>query len=365
MDFDELIDQAELLPAGPKKIELLELAVQYAEAANDELRAYGVRRWLVDTAQSAGMLERAIAAFVMCLKQTDSNPDFEDEQIDILWAYIGITMFAADDPAYALERIDDMLDDLEDRFRRLSLGTRPVEHLRWRMLMRTGRLKEAQKIWQTWKMGQTTELCYDLASQVDSSVELLFRCRRYEDALKEAYPITHEGLESPGPVPEITYCYVMICHLRLGQMKQADEYHKKGIRLLDENQISLFEISYHLVYLVHTRKLERALGHFERRLHWAVNTTDLDNICLFYNATGALFQILADERDSIRLTLPRGFEGFRSDNEYATRELAELMSNVASDIALRFDRRNGNSDYSEWISGLRELCLRGPGQPNG
>ena len=357
MDAESLIEQAEQFPACLQKIILLEQAAHQYELAGRWTRAFETRRRATDAAEDAGLFERAAVSFAKCLHMVDTKPELEEDAEDLLWDFFHVIWFSADEPAIPLEKILEMLEDLRRRFDLHGLNPRPVAHLRWRIWMRIGRMEQAQKEWEIWRNQSSTWFCYDQASQQDSTVDLLFRCGRYEESLQAAEPILKGELKSEPEIPFVTYCYVMMCHLHLGQLEKAKRYHQKGYRLLmaEKRPLSLYEASFHLVYLVHVRELAKALDTFERYLPWAVESTNKDNHCLFFNAAGGLFNTIEDDQP-LSIRTPRDFRWRQENDQYTAHVLGRRLTEEADAIAARFDARNQTTVYSELMHFFRNLC---------
>ncbi|MBM83540.1 MAG: hypothetical protein CMJ78_23520 [Planctomycetaceae bacterium] len=156
---------------------------------------------------------------------------------------------------------------------------------------------------------EDTPMCYGKASQIDSSVEFLYRQGQFKEAVFEATPITKYGMSAPPVVPYLTYCYVMLCHMHLGEIERALEYQKKALRIVKSkpSALSLYEASMLLTLMVRQQDCEAGVRHFEESLPWAVNSTNQDNICLFYNTSAALFEGLAKQRPTVKLRLHNEF----------------------------------------------------------
>lgn len=360
MNLNELMEQAEQLPDGLQKVSLLEDIIRILDSAGDVHGAFDQRLKLIESAMWAGLHERSLVAFVAYLHQFDQSPELQEDYESFFWAYYGIVWFTVDQPAIPLARVDQMFDDLRTRFERLNLNTRPVDHLRWRVDMATGWLDRAQELCETWRKGRTTPLCYDRPSQLDSVVELYFRCGRFQDAIESARPIFEQNLRS-GPVPGLTYCNVMIAHLALGELEEADSTAIKLQQFLKSRHSlgCLYEVAFLFVYFVHRREMTDAMKLFRRYIRWAAETTDKDNISLFLNAAAGMFRVLAEGKQTLLLSIPATMPGFRDDGKYELSQMAADIEMWIDNVSLTFDARNQNSVYSDRIKFFRSLCMDG------
>lgn len=360
MNLNELMEQAEQLPDGLQKVSILENIIRYLDSMGDTRGAFDQRLRLIESAMEAGLHERSLVAFVAYLNQFDHTPELQEDYEDFFWAYFAVIWFTVDQPVIPLARIDQMFADLQTRFEAFQLNLRPVEHLRWRVDMATGELERAQRLCESWRQGKSTRLCYDRASQIDSMVELYFRCSRFQDAIEAARPIFEQNLRS-GPVPGLTYCNVMIAHMAIGEMDKVDAVADK-LRVYLKSRLalgSLYEVAFLFVYFVHRREMSEALKLFRRYIKWAGETTNKDNICLFLNAAAGMFRVYSETNHSMNLTIPASLPWFREDGRYVLSELATHIESWIDDICLTFDKRNQNSVYSDRIKFFRRLCSEG------
>jgi tetratricopeptide (TPR) repeat protein len=191
-------------------------------------------------------------------------------------------------------------------------------------------------------------------------VELYFRRGLFPDAIEAANPIFKQNLRSD-PVPGLTYCNVLAAYLALGDVEQADVYAQKLQQLLKSHHAlgSLYENSFLFVYFVHRRKMKEARKLFDRYVKWAVETKDLDNICLFMNGAVGMFQVLSESKHTMALRLPTELPWYREDGTYSTAELATEIELSINNACGLFDSRNQNSAYSHRIQFFRKLCLNG------
>lgn len=361
LDLDESIDRARQLSDGPQKVAILEQVVRYCDAIGDSRRAFDVRYELVEAASNAGLHEQSLVAFVAFLNYFDRTPDVHDRLDELLWAYFGIIWFTVDQPAISLEQIDQMVDDLRQRFARLGLKDRPVDHLRWRLDMANGFLDRAYEVQKRWSQSRTTQYCYDRACQLDSVVELHFRAGRYRDAIDAAQPIFDQNLRSD-PVPGLTYSNVMISHALLGDHDLASYYAEKLTQYLKGRHSLgyLYEVSFLLTYFVHSRQIERALKLFRQYIRWTSETRDKDNINLFLNAAAELLRIVSADKRSIKLRWDGAFPWCKGHDKYEVAELASQIDAWLAPSIAAFDLRNRNTVYSERLRLFRSICQTSP-----
>jgi hypothetical protein len=89
----ELLDEADRMPEGPARLELLEEAVRRADAHGGEAAGYTIRYGrIIDSCLSNGRGDRLLVAFVWCLGLCDRRPQEFAERELLDW---GVTVMLA------------------------------------------------------------------------------------------------------------------------------------------------------------------------------------------------------------------------------------------------------------------------------
>ncbi|MFM7974810.1 MAG: hypothetical protein ACKO8U_07015, partial [Pirellula sp.] len=108
--LEELMDQAEDLPASPTKVAILEQAVNLSDSLGDLEQSYAIRQDLIEAAVFGGVDDRALVAFAWCIAQSDKDPERFPES-DLLWSFKWILGTISSFPGVSLQRIHQMEDD--------------------------------------------------------------------------------------------------------------------------------------------------------------------------------------------------------------------------------------------------------------
>ena len=98
----------------------------------------------------------------------------------------------------------------------------------------------------------------------------------------------------------------------------------------------------------------------EKCLPWTVNLWDQEMLFYFYVGAGLFCDALGNRQSQVKLSLPDAFPLCQEGGAYDCRALSEWFRGQAEDIAQKFDRRNGNSNYkasleSTWAG---DFCQR-------
>lgn len=349
----EVLDRAREIPPGRGRLAFLDAAIRKADSVGDVKSAYEMRMALIDTAFFNGHDEWAIVAFSWCLARFDESPD-EYSLFDILQKYKGILSYLPNVPAISRVQIIAMEDDMERRYRTCGIGLRSVYYMRWCNLMRMGDLYAAVRFYEAWQDTNLNDMSECGACAQSNRVELMSRLNLDKEALAFAGPIL-EGTLSCSSVPKSTYGIAIRTLLRLGRSADAQKYHEVGYSKISGNEDYLGNIAEHLLYLVVSRDLSKAVRIFERHLLWCVETANLSAKYSFFAASTALLEVLRISRSgTMKLNLPKALASWSDTGKYELHELTAWWRRETTTLADQFDVRNGNdyftNDFAEVVS---------------
>src|SRR6478672_57320 len=123
---ERLLVQANTLPHGPTRIELCEEAARIADLHNDPELGYRAREELVEAACFGGRPDLLIVGFSWCLSTFDQDPSGGISVFQLLWRMKWVVGALPKFPVIELATIDQMLDDMERRFREFGGSLQPV-----------------------------------------------------------------------------------------------------------------------------------------------------------------------------------------------------------------------------------------------
>jgi len=346
-EIEQLLLEASELPATNQKVELLEKAVRLLESHGESEDLFKLKIDLSRTAMDAGLPEKALVLFSEILQSYDQSDVPPVSIEEFLWIYRDYIVDAGDIPAISLDQLNHLMDDLERRLTDAGIPTTAAIHTRWRVLMRTGHLEEAQSHLHQWYEMVPSVICYDWASCIDSVFEFHCLCDAIPEAFEIAEPVLTGEYESRPIVPALTFCRAILCGLQMGEIDIAKKYlnlalKEHQINRQNEDQSELFQSGFWIVGLACTGNVPEALRLFQKHLKWAIASTNLDNIGLFYVSIGALLVEFSETQKVGQFQLPPEFSVFRVDDGYDTLNLGKHFLEKAFEIAAQFDKRNGN-----------------------
>lgn len=360
---EELLRQANGLPHGDSKIMLLEEAVRLADSpgVQSEALRFKAREELVEAATFGGAPDKALVAYSWCLAQMDKKTtggddfSFISSRWQTLWKYKWIMTEICGFPQISRAQIYEMLDDMERRFREEFDSTRAVLKLRSQIERFWGNDVDAVLYYYEWLYSPRDLLSDCKACDLDDEVNFQIYTGDDEQAVRTAEPLL-AGQSRCSTVPQRTYAQVLLPLLRLGRLEEAARYHQKGYRMVSKNKDYLDSIYDHLVFLVLTENLDRAVRLFEKHLPWALDIANLSHRFTFHCGGLLLFeQLRAHGRERVSLRLPQNFPLFVEDGKYAVEAIAAWLDGSLRELAARFNARNGNDYFTRRIAETTEL----------
>ena len=353
--IDKLTEEAEFAGHGPAKIALLEEAVRLADTHGNTEASFNIRLTLMEASTFAGRPDLLLVAFSWCLAQHDRDPDlFGDE--DLLWKYKWVVNHLPDFPQISRKQIDDMLADMETRFEEAGSTLHAVFQQKRDVLMSMGDFESAAEANEQLAQTDRDWLSDCKACIADTEVEHRVLYGEDEEALARASLILR-GRLSCAEVPQRTYAQVLLPLLRLGRVDEAMSFHLKGYRQIAGNPGGfLNHIALHMNFLALTGNLAKAVKLLEKHLPAALENPSLGKRFDFYlSCRQVLDLLLGEDKKAVKLRLPSAFPLYESGGNYLIGNLLGWFANQTQDLAKRFDKRNGNTFFSQKIADLEKL----------
>lgn len=350
----KLVNEASQLGRCLSKVNLLESAIQIADFNGDIKQGFWLRTELIDAAIFSGYVEKTLVAFPWCLAKYDEDPQ-KFPEFQLLWKYKWICEELPKFPQVSREQMQATLIDFADRYQRSGKSLRPFFQLKTIAAIIMNDRSEAIEYERKWMETERDYYNDCRACELDWKIKFLIYIGDYDRALTEAAPIV-QGTLRCAEIPHHTLAALLLPLLKLGRIDEAMEYHRKGYQMVAKNRDFLISVSEHLLFLVATNNLAKAVGLLEKHLQWALEPVEPRSQFYFYRASYFLVKSLQDGSEStVKLILPRSFPLYSQDGCYDISLLVNWFSQAAQDLATRFDRRNGNDYYLNQLSELEQL----------
>lgn len=363
-DPTRLLEDAIDLPYDRERFDLLTRAIESASAVGDESLEFTARSELISTAIAMGDRETTMASFAWCLGRRDANPDRypvgEGGEIDgLLWNYKNVANYMTDHPQFSVEHIEEVLDDLERRYREAGLGMSGVLQVRFMTAISMGRLDHAAELRDAVLVTPRDEYSHCHACVRATQVNFLQRIGDRAGALAMYDGIIEEGLYCMDE-PESVESNILLSLLREGRLDDAREAHFRSYRGARENSDGFPMLHNHLEFCAVTGNEARGLSILERHLHLLPHDP-LDEERRFRALTsyGVLLNAVSakghGELEIHGARDPRVAAALGTPTASTVDAIAESAWREAQVIARSFDDRNDTHRFSRDLDAARAL----------
>lgn len=354
---DSLLTQAGALPHGPTRIELCEEAVRIADSHNDEELAYRAREELVEAACFGGRPDLLIVAFSWCLSTFDNDPYGSISLYTLLWRMKWVVSALPKFPEIELATMHGMLDDMERRFREFGGSIQPVLGKRRSVALQTGDFDAARTAHKQFMRLSRSFLSDCHACELDSLASYWFDIRKNTLGVRKAEEVINGNLRC-AEVPQVTYAEILLPMVRIGRADDAMKYHKKGYPQIRRNVGEVSHWGEHMCFLALTGNEARAAKLLEKHLPDVENCHDPLAKLAFLRHMLVVVECLADQKEKMKLRLPKESPFANDSGEYSLADLAKAVRKRTIELSRQFDRRNRNSYYAELVEELPELLKK-------
>jgi hypothetical protein len=339
---------------GAVKIAALEEAVRMADTLGDAETAYETRQSLIEAATFGGRPELSLVAFSWCLAHSDAHSDRYDAHT-LLWQYKWVAGELDEFPQITRAQIEDSLHDLEVRSARAGYSPYAVETLRLALSIGMGDRPAARAAFEKFEKSKRDGLGDCRACVQSLHVWYYDFIEEWQKAAEAAQPILR-GTMRCREVPHRTYAQLVRPLFRLGRLEEAMECHRKGYRMIQRNAKMVPRIADHLEFLAMTANTVKSLKLVSTHLAGALAATSPRHRYDFLRASSlALLCAQALGKKTIKLHVPPAVPFARKEGVYPIPELQPVLHQLAGELALQFNERNGNAWLTERLEELPAL----------
>jgi tetratricopeptide (TPR) repeat protein len=258
-------------------------------------------------------------------------------------------------PDVSLAQINQLLDDMERRYREFGSTMRAVWQYRRIAAISTGRRDLAEQACQLYLQTERDSLSNCIACEPSNYAGYLSQIERWSEAvdvvdlsLKRKLTCTHE--------PHRILGTGLLPLFHLGRIDEARRHQKRGYRLARNGLEFVGTWAKHLVFLTLVSELEPARRLLERHMKDGLTCFELDDQFEFLKASLLFLERLRREgRSTVKMRLPESIQIPSTTKGRDLTALADWFRRAATDLANRFDARNGNSHYNEQIERIPVL----------
>lgn len=364
--FTQLIEEIDRTPWGPAEQALVAEAVALAVELGDDRLEYEARMRQTASANMNGATDVMLNSFAWCLARHDADPqrfpaDLDYGGADLMWQFKWMASSLRSSPAFSVDQITAVLDDMETHYRAAGLGLSGVLTARFEDSWDAGRIDDAEALRVQLEATPRDEHSHCDACGRSQFAGFFAETDRDADAIRLVEEMLEGGF-SCGEEPEHALSRVLVPYLRAGRFDEAKSAHLRSYRLAKDNPDNLRIVANNIVFAALTGNEARALAQVERHISWLSH--DGLNVDAHFAALAAFAFALdrvtaaghADTpvrgADSPALT---PFFG-EHDGPWGAADLAATAWAAAERIGAEFDRRDGTEGHARSLARMRALA---------
>ena len=339
-----LYQQAAALPYGSAQIALVEEVLRHADTVNDPHLAFTVRLFATNAYTYGGEPAKAFVTFAWTLNDFDRNPGRHHAhgKHTLLWHFKTMVSAMTKFPEIPLARTHAVLDDMERRYREDGHSMQAVYKHRYLVADHVGS-PDADEWFARWQAAPRGELS-DCIGCDPSSVAAYYHQRdRFADVVATAEPVLAGELTCTEQ-PQGILRELMVAYLRTGRSDEAADAHRRSYRLERGNLADLWNLGIHLEFCARTGNESRGLEILQRHVDW-LDKAPSPAAEMHFSAAAAMLLRRLTELGHGDTVIRR-----REQGDTSAVDLAAVLSARATELAQRFDERNGTDHQSRLIA---------------
>ncbi len=340
---EQYIQHIEALTPGVERTRALKEAIAAADEAKATEWQFVFRHRYI----SASIFESdnfdAMVVFPEMLAIYDTHPELEMEyQPDLMWDFKYILGIAIDYPQVPMAQIEALYGDFRQRCKTYGYSLRPYYYLREKRLLRTGvPLTEVPLGAYRQEPEDALKDCKACEQAHDLNVAL------YLDDLQtaeEKFKPLEDGTMQCAEEPEYAFARWLHYDCARGRYDHAKPLAKRLAPMLRSKVDMLGELG---ALLRFDAQVDRHAGCnvVQRSLK---DFLDCRNPWMRLQYAEGAYRVFAQmQMEEISLVLPRNFPLYQENHRYRSADLRDYFYQIASDLAARFDQRNGNTQCTD------------------
>jgi tetratricopeptide (TPR) repeat protein len=347
----QLIRQIWNMPYGAPHIAAAEEAVRQADALGDPDLAFDARMAATPAYQHGGEPAKAFVTFSWCLAEYDRDPGRRDADDDGLlrWYFKYVVSSLTKFPEVPLDRTHAVLDDMQSRYLAGGHSLHAVYQYRWAVAHHVGNVAAATRWYERWYAAPRDENSDCAGCDPTSKVVHLSSCGRDADAIALGAQVL-AGRVGCREQPQSILTALLLPYVRTGQLDEARDAHRRAYRAVRHNVANLGDVTEHIEFCGLTGNEVRGLEIIERHLDW-LDRAPTPFAAMGFAAASAqvLGRLAADGHGA--MTVQRRAFGDREAGDISVAALRAELTELATDLASRFDDRNGTTHQGQRIAG--------------
>lgn len=319
--------------------------LRHADTAGDPELAFQTRLFATTAYVYGGEPVKAFPTFSWCVGDFDRNPSqyHERRMHSLLWLFKTMVNSLTDFPEVPLARTRAVLDDMERRYREHGAGMQAVYKHRYLVAKHVGHLDEADGWFEKWQAAPRDSLSDCAGCDPTTLIRHLNARGRFAEAVERGVATLAEDLDCTEQ-PQGVLSQLMEAYLQVGRLEEAADAHRRAYLIERNNLADLWGIAGHIQFCTRTGNEHRALEILQRHIDW-LDRAPSPAAAMHFAASGAALLRRVTERGHGDAPIRRN-----GRDDVTAAELAEELATVATDLAAKFDARNGTTHQSKLVA---------------
>ncbi|GGR98297.1 MULTISPECIES: tetratricopeptide repeat protein [Streptomyces] len=323
-------------PEGPARNARAEELLAEAERLDVPLAVIEALGHQLKVCHYSSEKDKMFVPFARLLRMWDARPeDFDEHETHALhWAFKWMSAGMLDQPHIPLASIEKWLGEMERRYRLAGHSERAVRSAEFSVAAHIGDIPRAQRAYAAWLAADRDRMADCPACELHARGVWQVRCGRDAEALRLWRPVL-EGEFACAHEPHSVLASSLAPLLRLGRVDEARAHHLRGFRLVRPMESMRGAYADHVEFCALTGNEARGLELLAGRPAYFTDSGHPRSRLDFLTVVALLMDRLTE----------RGLGGRRvpgpAGRSWTARELAAHARVEATELAARFDRRNG------------------------
>lgn len=346
--------QADQMEPGPQQIAIWEKAVREADAEGSAELGFHLRQELIRYAFTSGAADRLLTAITWNLAKADQE---EERYLNdtLLWQCKHVLSWITSFPEISREQISGITENIISRYQRSGISLRPILMFQSSNMISLGDRELAAPLWEDAIKHPADRFSEGPEWELHFEIGHLMEFHGIEKALARAQPFLEGRWQDSNVSPWVIQRFLTPL-VKMGKLEDAAKYHQRAYSQIRRNPRFLSHVGGHLMFLVLTDNLPQALRLFERHMPSAWRSPVPGKQFSFYlKATFLVEHLVQRGQTHVDLQLPAALPVAKTADGYLTAELAAWFKTQTEALAERFNQRNGNERYSQFIRGTSKL----------
>lgn len=337
----ELVENARA-PHGTARNAHAEALGAAAEATGDRELFRRALVAMIEAYEYSAERTKMVVPFARLLQEYDRDPGaFAAHEVHrLFWRFKWVAGRIVESPEIPLSAVDGWLMDMERRYRMAGYSERAVRQAEFHLADATGDHARMERAITGWAAAERDSMSDCHACEINT--QGWYWARKGDDAkaIEVWKPVLTDGLccmEEPHRV----LAHALLPLARLGRTDEARTYHVRGYRMVRGKENLLRSVGEHIEFCALTGNESRGLEILAEHAGHLGPLADVESQMEFAGGVLVLLRRLTDlgHGDSPTVSHRGAVRGVK--------ELYELLYAAATDIAARFDARNGTTLVSQ------------------